>query len=976
MLSLRRQLQSAICRWLLNQPLDEGQSWHDCHSIKTDSSGTMNPSIGELIGQYLDPAGTAAADCRERQEPRRALSLTPDTAPRFPKRLKMAHPVATPAELERPTHRWQWPANALPVEIFEIIASYLPRGEIKTLRLVCREFEHKSSALYFRNVVVPFRSELYGNLDRDEDGRIQQHPVSLLSNAGNRIFEAFGPHIWRFALSLEIDEDALAYPPLKLAQQAVPSFWGIYRWPHRSYNRYADLESIEQKADETQGMKDVLRCLTAIRNLGLCCDAGLGFLIQPDSVACSRVVKQPVFASHDWRGDSRAYAATHSEETTVTVADFNGKRRPRRKTSTDSLDYKQSALERMMADAGYDGEQIQEAIELLLETEGQAVDEITFEGRPNPAESFTELTDNTEVPNVSHITNRRRGRPEPRAQARAAPPALVPNNLTKAQKEVILELEWAHRAMIQSFVIATIDNANAGCFESLTTLTIAKIPSSHIFLLYNNDFWSSLTNLHTVHLGVIADWRKVTKNIFGLLEDDHVSPVKAVSKVYTLLNEYIGKRPNIENLHFEWICGGEFAPSFAQRNRYVLPMPVLDPSVMVCPIGRASEDLLDEQGLLELPFVKQLSLKNCWASPHVLWQTIRQMSLASLEKLQFESVSLSAPYTTQPQLPLAQGHLGGAGENVHVGPFQQPQPPVLIPAATGHWAGHQQPQGWPLPPTAVPYTPVGDPASSATLETLPEWHSWSGFLEHFSPSLNVRHIRASRQYDWDDPADGTSWGLELLKTGRLIPNPHFLLGEERQSKIKSISLKSCGRVAIDDPHIATRSLARHAAIYSSTSDTQNGLQNSMQQDWNPMLGRVIPHAEPQELRTLLDVFGLVHGWHGVYSDKLIAAAKADGIAVPGCGRFSGVLDEMGSKTDFGMEPSSSAEARKAGGLNPDAGACSSYTNAVPNTAAGGASINHTSQPHWVPPQSASLDDDDDDDDDEENDNGDDEAALW
>jgi hypothetical protein len=93
-----------------------------------------------------------------------------------------------------------WPNEKLPVEIFELITCYLSRREIRDLRLVCREFEAKVSAQYFRNVVVPFRSELYGRLSRDDNLPLRNPAASLFSN-GMRIFQSFGPHILRRRLS-------------------------------------------------------------------------------------------------------------------------------------------------------------------------------------------------------------------------------------------------------------------------------------------------------------------------------------------------------------------------------------------------------------------------------------------------------------------------------------------------------------------------------------------------------------------------------------------------------------------------------------------------------------------------------------------------------------------------------------------------------------------------------------------------------
>ena len=57
-----------------------------------------------------------------------------------------------------------WPANRVPLEIFERIIGFLPRDTIQTLRHVNREFEKKVSNVLFSNVVVPFTPRIYGML--------------------------------------------------------------------------------------------------------------------------------------------------------------------------------------------------------------------------------------------------------------------------------------------------------------------------------------------------------------------------------------------------------------------------------------------------------------------------------------------------------------------------------------------------------------------------------------------------------------------------------------------------------------------------------------------------------------------------------------------------------------------------------------------------------------------------------------------
>jgi hypothetical protein len=667
-----------------------------------------------------------------------------------------------------------------------------------------------------------------------------------------RIFESFGPHILRFALSLEIDEDALALPPVKPTQKAQPSFWGIYRWPHETYNRYSDLESIEDAADETTAMREALRHLTSVVNLGLCCDAGLGFLVRPDPVAWNATCQQPVFSTYHWHRERRPALQDDPYRSIVTIADFNGVSRNRRRDSADSAPFKYAILEKMVMNAGYPKGQADEAVRLLLETERTSLSSIDFSehGETPSHETLLEWEwDDITNPDICR-----------------RPPHLIPTKLTRSQKELLLELEWAHRAMIHSYVVTMINNASAGYLNSLTTLSIAKIPSSHLHILCRRDFWESFPNLTNVSLGVVADWRRISKpDASECIEDRRVSPVEAVGKAYRLLNSFIAKQPRIESFHFEWVCGGEFAPSFAQRNMYILPAPFLEE-----PTDMNEDRTAITRELLCLPHIKHFSLKNCWVSPHVFIQTARQMGLASLEKLELESVSLSRrPVRNMLLDPLAATFIGIA-------------PP-------------------PWPSTDNSENPSQSPSLPEEAR-LPKIFSWSGILEHFSPSLNIRkHV--DTQGD-DMVSRQEIWESRIRFARGYLPNASALVADEKRYKLRCLSLKSCGYTGaissrmdfneVMEP-VQLGQLGHHVLATIDLDEWQPEVQKYMQvsRDWR--LGRIVPSIPQEEQDRLTGVFGMTMGWRDIYSERMIQEAVADGIRDPGKGRFSGVLESTDQK---------------------------------------------------------------------------------
>jgi hypothetical protein len=62
--------------------------------------------------------------------------------------------------------RAQWVPGEFPVELFELINQHLCRDDIKSMRLVSKEFERGVSGSLFDTVVVPFNTELYEMIDQ------------------------------------------------------------------------------------------------------------------------------------------------------------------------------------------------------------------------------------------------------------------------------------------------------------------------------------------------------------------------------------------------------------------------------------------------------------------------------------------------------------------------------------------------------------------------------------------------------------------------------------------------------------------------------------------------------------------------------------------------------------------------------------------------------------------------------------------
>ncbi|EGY23170.1 uncharacterized protein VDAG_04608 [Verticillium dahliae VdLs.17] len=760
-----------------------------------------------------------------------------------------------------------WPANAIPMELFIEITSFLSRSDVENLRAVNKEFELKLASQYFRNVVVPFNAELYtaqSNEARDGDhqaatAQTLSHADSILSN-GMRIFQSFGHHIVRFALSLEISEDHLAYPPVKTLQQAVPTYWGIYRWPVNSYARYAEIENLEDTADETLRLKEALTSLTQVKDLGLSCDAGLGYLCGPDRDTRILPPPHPVFGLRNV-----SYGSLQLPE-----------QRPRRTAVQGPRDTKLSVLESMVRRAGFTEAQTPDAIETLLNTEGATLSGIEFDERavPTPAPAPTTVTPTAQDP-LPEVT---RPAPNPDNVRRLTilqqrwgnPPAtypLQPKELTRGQLEMILEMDWAHRALIQSYVIAILDHSRASRFSSLTSLTIAKIPSSHINMFQRHDLWDSLPTLRNLTLAVVPDWRAVSKaSPEHSVEETTISPLLAVNWVFVLLSEYISHRRNITFFHFEWICGGEFAPGVYQRNNYVLPAPFCHPTAMFEPHTAISGPIL------ALPYIRHFSLKNCYATPHVLNQVIRTMALSSLQTLEFESVSLTGPLRLKPVPTTAMDDTQPA--------FQ----PAVVFGSVAVAAANQ---------VAIPTLIQVDESdsdddviivSSNIGFRLPSQMSWAGFINHFTPGMTVEGLAASLPAAGRPKASGP-------RLRHWLPEGDSFRRERKSGlyKLKSISFKSCGYARHVEVNTITPIDSEEPWADHDVAMRRKELENFMQVCGDHGIAKIVNMLSSDDETHFGTTWNMTQGWTGVYDAGKIRDAQMDGILEPGRGRFSGFV---------------------------------------------------------------------------------------
>ncbi|QDS77743.1 hypothetical protein FKW77_004636 [Venturia effusa] len=574
-----------------------------------------------------------------------------------------------------PTCTPTWPMKELPVELYYLITDSLSRDDIKAMRLTCHEFESNISSVLFKTVVVPFNTEIYGMLsgtskkvDVKGKGKMKAElsaagfwknatAEDIYTGHGIDVFRTFGSRMKKFGMSFEVDEDALANPPLKGSREAHKSYWGEYTWPYPEYHRFEQVAGLEDAADETPRMKTAFSLLGNVQELALSLDSGLGWLVGPDVSLRSRVLRKPaaVFGTvpkikdrkqqaqidfwHHLKdrsalagGCDLRQAVFHFREMTANQFEFQDMKENLCEVETQ-LDMLYINLRQLIDPSLCSPRMISDDI---------SIPDDTYDGAGEPIIPPTGLTFEENQQDIFTIPIASGGilmvKEDTTDQDRFDSYPIVPNSLTKMQKEWLLETEWAQRAFLSSYLLAIVDNRHT--FAHVHTLNFSRLSSRYLLSLARNDFWSALPSLKSVNLQVIADWRDVIKDNAGFVDTPRITLGAAQSWFYRLLFYMIVPRKSISTLNLGWACGGERAEGLHARNKQLMPAPFLSSDWMHSPENMVNKDLMI-QGMIDMRYVQELTLTNCWMPPDALVALITKHD--NISKLVLDSVSLSAP---------------------------------------------------------------------------------------------------------------------------------------------------------------------------------------------------------------------------------------------------------------------------------------------------------------------------------------------
>ncbi|KAL8671277.1 MAG: hypothetical protein Q9168_004217 [Polycauliona sp. 1 TL-2023] len=519
--------------------------------------------------------------------------------------------------------------RSLPVEIFELIGSFLPRDGIQSMRLVNREFESKISYLTFKFVVVPFKPKIYETastqmsaISMGKQKESSKDIYSLRENHvkdGMRVFEQWGPKIKKFALTFEVDEETLTKLKPKRRFELTKTFWGSYRWPHKHYHRYEQAAKLEQKADETSAMTTAFSKLTGIRELGLSILSGLGWLSGRDASDRAKLLrrKPTVFGSkhtlpdRELREKIQAWDAITRLETAVSEGIEDKAARGFFHATKDMSPF--AILPRLNFSNGCPGN-MHIFPPIMFDNQNFEAQELSRTDGTREDEAVGTLAG-------AHTSSFQTSR-------------ILPCFLSSEQEDWLMEMKWAQEAFLSSWCIALLDNPSV--FHSLRTFNIANISSQNLVSLQRDDLWRALPELQNLTVLVSPDWRRVSKDSQGNVFTEEVRPSSAQMIFWNFLSALFkdDTSNSIKTLTVGYLDGGEHATGMYARNQNILPAPIIQYPYL--PTSKIA------QRTLHLPALEEINLVNCWLTPTTFSSFFTANNAPKLKSATFDSVSLTA----------------------------------------------------------------------------------------------------------------------------------------------------------------------------------------------------------------------------------------------------------------------------------------------------------------------------------------------
>lgn len=649
--------------------------------------------------------------------------------------------------------------------------------------------------------------------------------------------------------------DQLVKPPVKGKFEFFSEFWGKYKWPHPYYSRFDFCAGLEKKADEFRCMSAALSNLQGVRELGVSIDSGLGYLCGPDISDHAQLFqeKPKIFGVSEtqkslkllerqglWNGIVRSLGPA-----TATDYVIQGDTILANQTSLmpNELGYFEVHLHfppNPRSDSWLVGSpRLRGPRVVFVDANGDRPTDrpLVFQGI-NLA--YTPHTGGaTEALTIGDVNIHDPASFQGREKSPFHTAALIPNNLTPAQKEWLLETEWAQRAFLSSYCMALTDNSHT--FQHVQSFTVAKLSSRYLSALQREDFWKALPNLNTLTINVSADWRNIIKSDSGVVEAPDIRPSGATTQFHKLLATCIAVVPGIKTLSLGYFGGGEHQVGIFGRNKHIFPAPLTNFSDHHAATSVNAD-------MLALPHVEHLTLTNCWITPPALKTFVAQMRAASLRTLTLDSVSLT-------------GH-SGVLDNMEPNPLDNGV--LRIPDGPPRRFGD--------PAVGNLFQQRGsapDPRSDGTgwMVESRRIGSWGNVIDAITPGPTVNLLRYAYQHLHDVPKMRNPGPLERIN--------FVSCGYVKLVNMKDFNQAFLGEVNNNPPHCLRKRALDLMPIMMHRND-------------DPLLGQIIPLLHDHELEVFHTAFPMETNWKDVTEwDNC-----QDGQPIGGSGRFSGHVKKL------------------------------------------------------------------------------------
>ena len=786
---------------------------------------------------------------------------------------------------------------------------------------------------------LPFSSKGKARADSPLHGQILEK-LNKRQRQSLDVFRGFGHHIRRFGIRFEVKEHELASSRSKEVQGNELGFWGDYSWPFQDYSRFEDREGLETTADETTTMRTAFQHLDGVQHLALSLNSGLGWISGPDLSIRSRVLQESTnpFEAHTkhlsntkldncrrfWTLLRESYVKAR-RLSALKVAEFV--RLEDLGAPTYLLNKTQSTSFRI------DGQLVDEADTNRKQTnsfevnvdkneprprknrlarpekttwgsstaessQSSSPDSTLFASNPTDELAFVQAlsigqAEKKPSNNAAKSTSRRgilftRPIPKDEAGSKFNKGGILPNFLSQAQREWLMETSWAQDAFLSSYVVSITDNSKAFC--SVQTLTLAPFSSCYLHKLFREDFWDALPGLSTLELLVNPDWRQIDRDEAGQPTTSYVPPTACIDTYFNLLTITVAPRDNIKTLKVGWATGGEHAEGLTARNRHVMPAPLSNRQSCLPPSDFGLQ-------VLQLPHVERFRLVNCWVASNVFQDWVRRHVRLELRQLTLESVSLNEQTRHAGAGHAAGGALGAI--NQLTGQIAQQLQPGQLQLFQQQLQQHMQQNQHGLftgGPFVVQNQGVGaGPASNSIINQVPP-----GQIAGAAPAQQASPAQ-SREGQW----------AEVLRRFQSIVSA---IGKTDLE----VRLISCGLATLprrnvagqydvddyDDQIIVDGPASEHHRLVGWFHHRRALLRAVMMVPNDDLLGSICTRVLKTEMSELEDKWHLTQGWptedligEGLTNEnewakwgrKNVEAAEFDGRAPGGTGRISGLI---------------------------------------------------------------------------------------